>query len=524
MEEIKDLSQEQVMEVVKFAQALYGGTGYGGYNVFNPDILNKNLSGLNVNIKQPTLENLSQALDKPIDNQENLMGYNEWAELNDMMFKKVIEYYSNMLAFDLSVTCTNVDGDYNHPNYKADKSKLYSFLDKFDYKHEFEKIVKQMVRRETVFTFFRNDKGASRYVIQQMPQKYCKVTGACEWTMLYDFDMAYFTNPSVTTAQFPKCFEDYYREVFSDGKSLLDYNPMNGLTRRDGTYALWHQTSPDDGAWVFKLDESMYGSLPFLSPMIYDVLVTPVIRNMQKNKNIASAYAILTSEIPFLQEAKATKSDQFSVDLGTLGTFLRLMKDGLSETIKVASLPAKEIDMFQYEDKNKEMYSYQLKSTAGMGVSANRLIYSDDKVGQFELENQILTDYNIMAKCYGQFQRFLEFFANKEVGSKYRYYFKFRLEGSNYPFIRKKRTDEIMKLAEMGLPLKAMIGSCHGFAPQEFERMLEESKAEKFELQSIHTATEKGIAPTEKGGKPTNESKDVPLTESGEKTKNIDRS
>ena len=81
-----------------------------------------------------------------------------------------------------------------------------------------------------------------------------------------------------------------------------------------------------------------------------------------------------------------------------------------------------------------------------------------------------------------------------------------------------------MKLAEMGLPLKAMIGSCHGFAPQEFERMLEESKAEKFELQSIHTATEKGIAPTEEGGKPTNESKDVPLTESGEKTKNIDRS
>jgi len=505
------LSKEQVVDVIKFAQALYGMNGMNG--VFNPDILNKNLSGINVNVKQPTVDELSKALNDPINNQDNLMGFNEWTQFNDMIFKKTIEYYSNLLSFDLSMYCSNaVKGDYKSKEYKEDIDRVYKFLDKFDYRAEFAKMVAQMVRKETVFVFFRQD-STNKYILQQIPQKYCRITGACEWTMMFDFDMSYFTNPATSVEQFPKCFEDYYIDVFGGNGAINQYTPLNTLGHRDGTYALWHQTDLKDGAWVFKFDSGTYANIPFLSPMIYDTLMSPIIRNMQKNKNIASAYSYLVGEIPFLQETKATKVDQFAVDLNTLGAFMRLLKDGLAETVKMAMLPSKEIDMFQYEDKNKEMYSNQLKSTSGLGNSASRMIYSEDRMGQFELQSAILTDGNMMSKIYSQFVNFLEYFINQKTR---KYKFKFKLEGLNHDFHRKQRIDNVMKLAEMGVYLESAIASAYGFAPQEWKHMIEESKASGFKFESIHTKSDDNSSV----GRKTNESKNEALTESGEKTVN----
>ena len=113
------------------------------------------------------------------DDQDVLQAYNEWAEINDMMFARIVRYYASILSFDLSITCVNANGkDYKTKEYKEDLDRAYKFFDKFNKDEQFGNMVKEMLRHETVFTSFRNDNNVG-YKLQKLPSRYCKITG--EW-------------------------------------------------------------------------------------------------------------------------------------------------------------------------------------------------------------------------------------------------------------------------------------------------------------------------------------------------------
>ena len=62
--------------------------------------------------------------------------------------------------------------------------------------------------------------------------------------------MTYFLNPGVDIDGFDPAFKKYYNRVFDSTNGIANYRPSNVLNDRTGTYAMWTQTSPEDGAWV----------------------------------------------------------------------------------------------------------------------------------------------------------------------------------------------------------------------------------------------------------------------------------
>ena len=62
--------------------------------------------------------------------------------------------------------------------------------------------------------------------------------------------MTYFLNPGVDIDGYDPAFKKYYNRVFGESKGISDYRPTNALNVRNGTYAMWTQTSPEDGAWA----------------------------------------------------------------------------------------------------------------------------------------------------------------------------------------------------------------------------------------------------------------------------------
>ena len=174
------LSEEQVFDVVSFAQSLYGLDNFG---VYSPWLSNQNLVNLNNNAKIPTYENIVDALSKYKEQATNLQSYSEFMEVFDMLYARTIEYYTNLLSFDLQITCKNAKKeDYKTDNYKADKARIYKFLDNFDYKSEFKKVVKQLLRHEVHYTSFRTnlDRNNPKYALQTLPQDRCILTGYFE--------------------------------------------------------------------------------------------------------------------------------------------------------------------------------------------------------------------------------------------------------------------------------------------------------------------------------------------------------
>lgn len=221
---------------------------------------------------------------------------------------------------------------------------------------------------------------------------------------------------------------------------------------------------------------SNFNATPFLAPFLKSALLDGEIEELQYNKDIASAYAILAGDIRLFDNAKSgTKADQFAIDPSTLGVFMGKVKAGLPEQIKGVAMPTENTKMYQYTNSNPDMYDNRLKNTAGTGGGISRVIYSSDRMSNAEIQYAAEQQYNIMKPLYSQFQNFLNFFANK-LTKKYK--FKFIFDGCSYSFDREKRFDRLMKMADKGIVLNSSAyASVLGMTPPDFEQSLAEGHA-----------------------------------------------
>lgn len=369
------LEELEVYSVIDFAKNMY--------NVFTPQLVNQRLQDITLNPTQATQDKIEKALQNPKNNEENLIGFSEFFELTDMLYKRTLLYLGNMLSFDITYTCTNAEfKDYNTPAYKKDIAKVYEFLDKFNCKQEFKKVVRQLVRQEEFYCVFRND--SEKYTLQELPQKYCLNTGRSDYGMLFDFDMYWFMQPGVSLDMYPNVFKKLYKKVFG-ANTKTEYNPAASIDRRNGSYVYYVQTSPDDGFWSWKFNPDIQSRVPFLSPLFSDLVIKPIIRELQTNTYIIEATKIMVGLIPLLENNKSGNiKDQLAVSPETAGKFLGLLKQGISSSIKLGAVPFQDIKVLDFKASDKSMLENYTKTTMGMTGINTRLLYSTDKMSAEE--------------------------------------------------------------------------------------------------------------------------------------------
>ena len=514
------INEEQVQAVIQFAQGLWAGEKYG---VYSPWLQNQLLNNLNNNSIVPTYQKIQEALASYKESANNLQGYMEFMQKFDMIFARTLMSYVNVLSFDLTITCKNAftQADYQSTEYAEDKKRIYKFLDNFDYKAEFRKMLQEMMRHEVVYTWFRKTKWGNKGMkcaLQIMPQNRCMLTGYWEKGLLWDFDMNYFLQPGVDIDGFDPVFKKYYNNVFGGNQNSWHYIPTNPLDSREGIFATWTQTSPDDGAWCFKLFPENFNTTPYLAPFLKDAIRNDEIANLQYNKDIASAYGILAGEIRLFDNAKSgTTANQFAIDPATLGAFMGKVKEGLQNvgttgpTTKAVAMPTENIKWFQFSDSNPTMYEQQLSNSAGVGSGISRVIYSSDRMSNAEIEAGIIDQYNTVKQVYSQFNNFLEFFGN-QLTKKYK--FKMTLDGCSYPFEREKRFERLTKAADKGIVLgPSAWASAMGYTPMEFDRLLDEAKYGDFRNKWKLMLNTNTTAQDSQGGRPQKDTGD--LTDSG---------
>lgn len=467
------ISRSDVQDVIDFSSGLMAMDGF-----YSPFLSNQLLTNLNNNPRLPSAESVKKALNDYKNSGEELQGFVEFASSFDMIFKRTLYSYANALSFDLQITCKNAytDGDYKSDEYKKDRQTVDNFLTNFDYKKEFYNVLLNVLKRDTYFTWFRKTKtgnrGKMKFALQIMPQDYCMLTGYFEKGLLWSLNILYYMQPGVDLNGFdPSITKTYLRAL----ETVDSYVPSAPLNDRKGSYAMWADVSPLDGAWAWKFDTSSFANNPFLSPYVANVLRSDEIGELQYNKDLIAASGILAGEIKLFDSAKSgQKANQFSIDPKTLGTFMSLVKKGLQSTIKAVAVPLENIKFFQFEDKNPNSYTNELTTTAGIGTGISRVIYSSDKMSNAELEAALNEVYQTMKPMYAQFNNFLDFYVN-QMTSKYK--FKFEFVGSNYQFERDARFDKMMKMADKGLVLNSSAwASAVGMNPVTFDRMLAESK------------------------------------------------
>lgn len=469
------LSEQEVWDVLSFARQM---TGMYNGNIMTPDLVSARMRDVNLNPLTATQDIIDKALQNPKESEYELKGLSEQFEMIDMLYKRQIQFLGNLLSWDLTYTCTNADPkDYNTPAYKKDEKILETFLQKFNYKKEFKAVLRQLIRRETMFCVLRDDD--EQYSLQELNSDYCKITGRFHSGFLWDFDYIYFlSQPGVDIDMFPKVMKKQYLQILKNNKNKNMYVPHNSLDKRDSTWVYWHQTSPEDGFWCFKFNPELATSIPFFAPLFPELVLRPMVRNLQTSKYIIEANKMLIGLIGFNKDVKSgSVKDQLRLSPETAGKFANIVRQGLAKEISFSVAPFEDVKSFDFGGSDVNIMDQYNRVAVASSGNNSRLLYTTDRTNAEESKNSLSIDEQVVTYIYPYFEDFMNYYIDRKTK---KFSFKVHFEGTEMPSSRKERLDTATSLATLGMVLPQSFAAATGKNPFDFQRQLDMAKAKGF--------------------------------------------
>jgi hypothetical protein len=467
------LTEQEVWSVINYARALSQTTGM---MYLTPDLINARMRDVTLNPMAATQTALDEAMADPKNNEKQLQGFSQNFELQSMVYKRLLSYLANMLSFDITYTSNAKPDDYKTPKYKKDLDAIERFLDNFDYKKEFHIAIREMLRNDAYFACFRA--AGNRFVLQELPSEYCKITGRWENGFLFSFNMYWFLQPGVDIDMYPDFFKKKYKELWQNPNTNRTYEPsLPPELRAKSSWIYWVDIPPSLGV-CFKLTPELAARLPYFSPLFNDLILQGLMRNLQKNINMAAASRIIMGEVPMLnKDAKVTVKDSIAISPDLLGKFMALIKSAISEAVKVGSAPLQNIQAIGFDTDNELYDSYLKTALASSGINTNLIFTSNIKPNVMETQLSINVDEQMLLPLYEQFSDFINYQLSKWTKT---YRFSVVFEGTEFSINREKRFETVMKLFGQGIVLPQKISAALGMKPAQFRRQMEEAKAMGF--------------------------------------------
>lgn len=426
----ESLTPEQVNQVLNAFDFLEFSNSYRNsyyetnWGYFTPDTVNQQLQNINMNPVSATVVDIEKALQNPKTSEQILRNYAQNFENTNMYYKRVARYFPDMASFHMSFDCINIekDSDYNSKAFKDDLKVLDDFTSKFNYKEEFQMVLRQLIRQGVYYGVLRTDE--SKYCLQELPPDYCKITGRHPFGLLFDFDMYWFIgNYGVDINMYPKIFKKMYRDVFNKTDTL--YKPAGNVDKRKSTYVYWHQCSPADGFWCFKVSPELATILPYFSPMFPNLSFSTVARDLQQDKYFIEASKLLVGIIGFNKETKSGQvANQINITPDLLGKFLGVARKGLNKQIGLVALPMDSIETVDFTVDNNNIEEDYLSNNAAQSVASYQSLYSTEKLNSHQSKLASAIDMNFVNALYDMFADFVEYFVNSQT-KKYKFRIKF---------------------------------------------------------------------------------------------------
>lgn len=488
-------SEQAVWNVLDFMAGIYGDLkGYNNPIPYDARMENNNLIALNNNPKIPTAETLRQAIVNYKDNAELLQDFSEFMKAWDTLYAKIIDVKLSMLNFDINWYVDRYmikdTSELDSPLFQEDYRRVCKFMSKFKAKQEFRKVAENTLIADTYFCWLRDSYGqfnddeleldysvkrSQNFALQMMPQEYCKITGSSVYpnTFLWDFNVDYFENAWVNVNNYDPSLKQAYDSILGNKQIRSFVNNSVDLNRVSKSYDGFVRTKVNNGAYCFKYDCSNFNAVPPYAKLMREAFGNDEIARLQKSKDVLSTNALILGEMKTKKDDNiGNEKNSFIIDPKQVGTLLKIARNMLNNAnIKQIALPLEESRMYQFNDMNPKMVDNRLNSVANQSISSGSMVYTNEKMGQFELQNALALDYHSIAdRLYPQFENFLEFFVNKKTK---KYKFKFSVKGSTLPFLRQPEIDNQIKISNMGMQADTTkYSALMGYDSNELESMM----------------------------------------------------
>ena len=451
------LTEQEVNNVLNAFDFLSFSNGYRdtyyGYNpnatgYFTPDLINQQMQNINMNPIETTVDNIINALKNPKTNEEIIREYSMALELQNMYYKRLLHYLSDMPCFNITFDCVNIekDSEYTSKNFKNDLKVIDDFLNRFDAKEEFKTVLRQILRQGVYYCVFRDD--GIKYTLQELPANFCKITGRHAYGVLFDFNMQYFISQAgVDINMFPNVFKRMLRSVYRQNEK--DYDPAQKVDKRHSSFIYWRQCNPADGFWAFKTNPELATLLPYFAPLFPEVALVPVVRKLQEDKYFIAAAKMLVGILGFNKDTKSGQTaNQINITPEVLGKFLGVARQGLSRQIGLTALPVDKVEKVEFDTDQQNLETAQTETIAKQSVSESSVLFHQDKLSVHESKLAAAVDANIVKTMYPMFANFIEYFINRRTKH---YKFKFEFHDVDIPDDKEARKAMVKDNASIGI-------------------------------------------------------------------------
>lgn len=476
----------------------------------NPILQNEILKNINTYPQKFDRNRIIELLQNPKANERALRELAQFIENNIFQFKKLIYYFGGLLSFDWYIEPVVTDlADLTTSAFMKAYRRVLDWVEKFNIKQTFPKVMKQVLREDAKFYYVRETD--DRIVLQEMPSNYCMIDYNSEHGWKYSFNMTYFLQPGVSLENFAPEFKVYY-EAFINNKDKVIVNEQAGVRAEyhNGRYFYWQQLPPDK-AWVFKFHDETAAIIPPLVSLFLEALDLLEYRELDRVDAKVRTYKIVSNKIPLKEGKNVNSLDAFAITADTAKYFNAYMQAGLPEGVRAITTPFEQSEPMDFNKSQSSKTVYEQGNSrfwdsAGTNLGLDRATVS-------LVKNNQDVDYMFVKHMYTQFEDFLNYQIEKISGQ-----FKFVIHLEGTEFDRQDRINNALKAAQYGFP-KTWVATAMGKTQRELIdlSLFENAFGVVDMLRPLSSSYQ--MSPTKDGGRP--EKSQSELSDKGEETRDV---
>lgn len=460
----------------------------------------ENNKDYNPTYRKYTKSQIVSYLENPASYEQQLRQMNQYLFNISNYYRRLIQYFAGMSTFSYIVVPYGVDysKNVNLNKFRKGYYAVTNQLEKMNIRHEFSRALMVAFRDDIYYGYVWETNDS--YTFQQLDADYCKISSIEDGVYNFAFNFGYFDSNKERLPNFPPEFTTMYNAYKADNK-------------------LKWQELPSENSVCLKVNEQSYVPVPPFVSLFSALADIEDYRAISKDASEVNNYKALCLEIP-------TGGDgTFLIDYDLCKEFYDMMCNVLPENIGAFMSPMKVTD-WNFEKSGAVSGTDEVaaaENSMWQQAGVNKILFGGgEDPSSSTLNLSTINDQMIVFMMMRQIERWINR-KLKSVSSSIK--FKINILDVTY-FNRVEMHNQYLKDGQYGLPVRSAIMATAGYSPSDLENLsyLENTVLELNKNEVPLTSSNTQSAVSDEGGRPTNESEGLPLTDAGENSREQDLS
>lgn len=460
----------------------------------------ENNKDYNPTYRKYTKSQIVSYLENPASYEQQLRQMSQYLFNISNYYRRLIQYFAGMSTFSYIVVPYGVDysKNVNLNKFRKGYYAVTNQLEKMNIRHEFSRALMVAFRDDIYYGYVWETNDS--YTFQQLDADYCKISSIEDGVYNFAFNFGYFDSNKERLPNFPPEFTTMYNAYKADNK-------------------LKWQELPSENSVCLKVNEQSYVPVPPFVSLFSALADIEDYRAISKDASEVNNYKALCLEIPIGSDGT------FLIDYDLCKEFYDMMCNVLPENIGAFMSPMKVTD-WNFEKSGAVSGTDEVaaaENSMWQQAGVNKILFGGgEDPSSSTLNLSTINDQMIVFMMMRQIERWINR-KLKSVSSSVK--FKINILDVTY-FNRVEMHNQYLKDGQYGLPVRSAIMATAGYSPSDLENLsyLENTVLELNKNEVPLTSSNTQSAADNEGGRPTNESEGLPLTDSGENSREQDLS